>query len=296
MPVIPNVEKTRFDELLEDVKVDYEIQGRTTLDRVKSRIRLHIEPFFRNSLALSITAAHINRFILKRQKEGAANAEINRELAIIRRAFTLAIENGKLQHRPKFRLLPEHNARTGFFEEAEFQGVLSHLPGELQPVLTFAYITGWRIKSEVFPLQWRQVDFAEGTVRLDPGSTKNRDGRVFPMTADLRQLLTEQRRLTEVLQREKGVVIPWVFHRNGSRIRDIRGSWKAACTKACVPGRIPHDLRRTAVRNLVRASIPERVAMTMTGHRTRAVFERYNIVSEGDLRMAAERLDKASNL
>ena len=74
----------------------------------------------------------------------------------------------------------------------------------------------------------------------------------------------------------------------------MRRAWKAACEGAGLPGRYQHDCRRTAVRNLVRAGIPERVAMQLTGHKTRAVFERYNIVSDGDLRAAAEKLDQVS--
>ncbi len=129
---------------------------------------------------------------------------------------------------------------------------------------------------------------------MNPGTTKNDDGRVFPFTQELRGLLVQQKEETEKLQRQKDMLIPWVFHREGKPIGDFRKSWETACKKAGVPGRIPHDFRRTAVRNLVRAGIPERVAMQMTGHKTRSVFERYNIVSEGDLDAAAKRLDEVA--
>jgi integrase len=162
----------------------------------------------------------------------------------------------------------------------------------LQPVATFAYITGWRI-SEILNLQWPRVDFQAGFVRLEPGTTKNDEARVFPFTEELRAILEAQRANTEALKKEN-MICPWVFHRNGKPIRYFRCSWKTACRKAGIPARIVHDFRRTAVRNLVRAGIPERVAMKMTGHKTRSVFERYNIVSEGDLFDAARRLDFAS--
>ncbi len=127
---------------------------------------------------------------------------------------------------------------------------------------------------------------------MNPGTTKNDEGRVFPFTQELRGLLMQQKEETERLQRQKDMLIPWVFHREGKKVGDFRKSWETACKKAGVPGRIPHDFRRTAVRNLVRAGVPERVAMQMTGHKTRSVFERYNIVSEGDLDAAAKRLDE----
>jgi integrase len=138
------------------------------------------------------------------------------------------------------------------------------------------------------------VDFEARRVRLEPGTTKNDEGREFPFTAELRVILERQKAKANAL-RKKGIIYPYVFHRNGKPIKDFRKIWKRACKAAGIPGRIPHDFRRTAMRNLVRAGIPERVAMAMTGHKTRSVFERYNIVSEGDLDMAARHLDEISS-
>ncbi len=196
-------------------------------------------------------------------------------------------------------MLKEKNVRTGFFEPEQYQSVLAHLPAEIKPSIEFAYLTGWRITSEVLPLEWHRVDFAAGEVRLDRGTTKNGDGRVFPISAELRTLLQAQRAEHERLK-QSGVIVPWVFFREiaegrgGNKkphpIVSFTKAWRSACRAAGCPGRIPHDLRRTAVRNLVRAGIPERVAMMMTGHKTRSVFERYNIVSGGDLLDAARKL------
>ena len=136
------------------------------------------------------------------------------------------------------------------------------------------------------------MDFSAGEVRLDPGTTKNDDGRVFPMTTELRAVLEQQWLVTQALAKTDDRICPWVFHRNGERVKSSITAWKTACRKGGCPGRIPHDFRRTAVRNLVRAGGPERVAMQLTGHKTRSVFERYNIViSSGDLRSAALLLD-----
>lgn len=125
------------------------------------------------------------------------------------------------------------------------------------------------------------------------GSTKNKDGRIIYMTAQLRALLEEQRQKTLALQRQSEQIIPLVFHDNGSRIVNYDKRWRQACKDAGLPGKIVHDFRRTAVRNMVRAGIPEWVAMQMAGHKTRSVFDRYHIVSDGDLQEAARRLERA---
>jgi integrase len=293
LPVNPRADKIKFDELCQDVVNDYRCNENRSLPDLERRLRKHVLDYFSGSVAAAITPAHVQRYVVHRRDQGAANATINRELAIIRRAFSLGMQNGRILRRPKFSLLRERNARCGFFEDHQIEAVLRNLDDDLRPMIRFAHLTGWRIQSEIQPLTWAQVSFEDGTVRLNPHATKNDEARTFPLTGELRELLEGQRVRTEVAQRKQGRVIPWVFHRNGNPVRNFRGAWRGACKRAGCPGRIPHDLRRTAVRNLVRAGVPERVAMTLTGHRTRAIFERYNIVSEGDLRIAVERLEAA---
>jgi integrase len=195
----------------------------------KRRIDKHLAPFFGNKRLSSITGErhscvhreadgrHVPRSPTRRVRHRngpwqevpevrrpVSAAEINRELTVLKRMFSLAIEAGKLHHKPHFAMLREDNVRVGFFERQQYEAVLAHLPAGMRPAVTFAYVTGWRINSEVLPLQWRQVDPRVGEVRLDPGTTKNREG---------------------------------------------------------------------------------------SGHKTRSVFDRYNVVSAGDLREAAKRLD-----
>lgn len=133
-------------------------------------------------------------------------------------------------------------------------------------------------------------------MRLDPGQTKNKEGRLFPysdLLPELRDVIEAQWKETKRIEQAQGIVCPHVFHREGNAIRDFRHAWHAACEAAGVPGKIPHDFRRSAVRNLVRAGVPEGTAMMLTGHKTRSVFDRYDIVNEADLREAVSKLAAA---
>jgi integrase len=171
-----------------------------------------------------------------------------------------------------------------------FASVHAKLPAALQPIVTFAYVTGWRIQSEILPLEWRQVDRKTGEVRLDPGTTKNQAGRVFPFTDTLRTLIDGLWLEHKALE-EKGTICPYVFHRSGRRIKGFRKAWANGCKASGFPGRIPHDLRRSAVRNMERAGLSRSVAMQLTGHKTEAVYRRYAITSEADLREGVDRLN-----
>jgi integrase len=222
----------------------------------------HLQGFFTKFCpARSITTDRLLAYVRHRQEEKAANATINRELAALKRMFRLGEIAGKVAKRPFISMLDEDNIRTGFFEEPQFRSVLRHLPESLRAVFEVAYVTGWRVKSEILTRHWHHVDLKAGWLRLEPGETKNREGRMFPLTPDLRVILERQRTHTSTIQRTTGQVIPLVFHRAGRPIKSFRRAWLTACKKAGVPGRIPHDFRRTAVRNLERAVVPRSTAM-----------------------------------
>ena len=296
--VTARVNQVTFADAAADLIHDYTTNQRRSLRVVQLRLTKHLTPVFGHRRLMTITTTDARAYTARRLAQGASNASVNRDLIILKRMCTLAMQAGKLTVRPYIPLLQEHNVRKGFFEPEQAASVQRHLPAHMRGVAAFAFVTGWRTPSEILPLEWRQVDLKAGEVRLDVGATKNGEGRVFPLTTELRRVLDDQAKMAATLQRERGLIARHVFcyvqgEKAGQGITEggFNKAWRKARVAAGCPGRIPHDFRRTAVRNLVRAGVPERVAMQMTGHKTRSVFERYNIVSPGDLRDAAQRLD-----
>ena len=289
-PLFANADKVTFDDLAKDFIRDYEVNGRRSVGKAKKSVE-RLTEFFGGWRAVNITTQDVRTYVATRQRAAAANGSVNRELAALRRAFRLAVKARVLSHDhvPDIPMLKEAPPRAGFFEPKQFQALLRHLRPEVKPVALFAYETGWRLR-EIITLEWRQVDLTQGSVRLDPGTTKNREGRLIYVSPQLLEVLRAQGTATRDLERAKGIIVPQVSHRRGKRILRFLASWQTACKTAGVPGMFFHDLRRTAVRNMVRAGVPERVAMQVSGHKTRSVFERYNIISVGDLQEAACRI------
>lgn len=239
----------------------------------------------------TISTSDLTAYVSHRLGQGAAAASVNHELATIRRAFKLAVRARELATMPHIPMLTLNNARKGFFERHEFDAILTHLPAHLQAPLKFAFITGWRLRSEVLPLTADRVDLVNGIVRLDPGTTKNNEGRTFYMTEELKTLLTTQLASIERFK-QADKIVPHVFHyEDGSQILDFRKRWESACADAGYPGKLFHDFRRTAVRNLERAGVPRSTAMAMVGHKTESIYRRYAIVDEAMHREAAAKLD-----
>jgi integrase len=306
-----SVKSVLMGALFDDLLSDYKINGKS-YSWVDDVVRVHLRPHFGAMRAANIGTGQLRAYIAKRQQPHvrtygenqeqkreygpASNGTINRELALLRRAFYLAKKATppKVATVPSFPMLKENNVRKGFFEHDAFLAVRQALPEEIRPVLTFAYYTGCR-KGEILALQWSRVDLAERVVRLEHGETKNDEARNIPLAPELYEVLAMQRATRDQYFPES----PWVFSRAGKPILDFRAAWESACKAAGLaakvgdkdkPTRLFHDLRRTGVRNLVRAGVPEKVAMAISGHKTRAVFDRYNIVDEADLKDAARRV------
>jgi integrase len=299
-------DKIHFSELAEDFLTDYLINGKKTLDDAERNVKQLAEFFgadvkevppeekaerrngrrfdFSGGVRVTeITTAKIKEFIEARMGDGLSNASINRELAALKRMFHLGAQctPPKVGQVPYIPMLKESNTRKGFFEHEEFITLREALPDHLKPVVTFAYHTGWR-KEEILGLTWDKVDLKAGIVRLDPGEPKNKEGRTLYLNEELLSLMRS-------LQANRQIGWPYVFHRAGEKIGDFRKTWASASHLAEIGKKIFHDFRGTAIRNMIRSGIPERVAMTLSGHKTRSIFDRYNIVSQDDLKEAAKK-------
>jgi integrase len=218
------------------------------------------------------------------REQGLSNATINRDIAALRRAFSLALKGKRIREIPSFPHLREAAPRSGFIAEPEYRKLKERATELwLRALLAIGYHFGFR-KGELLNLRVRQVDLLNRTIRLNAGETKSGEGRLVPMTQDVFLLL-------QACCAGKDADCH-VFTRQANKpVRRFSKSWANLCDSAGCPGLIFHDLRRSAVRNMIRRGIPERVAMAISGHKTRSVFDRYNIVSESDLRDAARKIE-----
>ena len=306
----PSLRRLTYEDLRAAYMADYVAKKHKSLrwrkdektgERVPSLDKVErLDKFFEGRRASSIDADVMREFAAKLQTEGKQDSTINRSLSALRRMFNLAKADKKIRETPHFPMLKEPPARSGFFEHEKYFALSAALPEYLRPVLTIAYHTGMR-RAEILALKWSQVDFLAGMIRLNAGETKNDDGRTIPIFGELNTMLRAQH-----AKRHPGCeLVCFRVNRKGSAVRigDFRKVWYSRCVKLLLgrmvevggketyQGLIFHDLRRTGVRNLVRAGVPESVAMKITGHKTRSVFDRYDITSERDVMDAGSKLE-----
>jgi site-specific recombinase XerD len=291
-PITVALRRTTFEDLATLVIQNYQLKGFRSLKRIKEALA-HLREFFSLDLARDIGSDRLRQYVSFRRDQNASNATINRELSALRKSFRLGAESDppKVDRIPKFEMLGEANARKGFFEREDFDRVMTHLPEYLKTPMLVAYITGWRLASEVLTRRRAHLNLANGVLRLDPNESKNGEGREFPVNAipELRAALEHQLEITRALEVERGCVIADLFHHSGQPIRKYDRAWKTACKKAGV-SRLVHDCRRTAARNLIRAGVSTQVAKVITGHKTDSIFNRYAIINQAMVDDAAAKL------
>jgi integrase len=245
-------------------------------------------------LVSKITTEWTRKFMRDRAAEGAGNAMINRSLQALRRGLNILREDGKVAVVPKIRLLKEPKARKGFLEQQKFEELLAALPGYLRPLIALLYWTGVRL-GEALQIEWSQVDLSTRTIWLEDEQTKGEEPRVLPLPSVVVAMLHQ-------IEPKTGNVF------DGS---NLRTEWETTCAAVGLGTRVKvkgasgytwhkytglrlHDMRRSAVRNLVRAGVSQKVAMDISGHKTVDVFLRYNITSTTDVLAAMRQVEVAA--
>jgi integrase len=253
-------------------------------DRERADLAIkRLEGMLKGYRAIDITERQIEEYAQKRVAGDVGPTTVNRELSVLRAMFRLAVRYKMVspERAPFIEMHSPAEPRQGFIEREQYDALLAELPEWLKPVLTFAFQTGWR-KEEILGLKWEYIDMKERQITLPGRMSKNKHAR--PIYADdvVYSILKEQQKN----QFKDGArTFPYVFYRMRStggsrterkenmhpeRIGEIKKVWAAACKKAGLEGLLFHDLRRSAIREMVRSGYSERVAMEISGHKTRS--------------------------
>lgn len=274
---LSDLEKRFFD--------NYADKKRRSTATAKGRWK-HIAAFFdMDRKALGITTDELAAYGRQRAKDDASDSTINRELAALKHAYRLALHDKVIAAMPSFpERRKEPEPRSNIITPEQHQALRAYLVAEepaYADVLDFSMLTAWR-KSQVLSLEWEHV--SKDAIRAPGAITKNEKAHVIPINDALRAIV-ECRRAARVLGS------PWVFCRkNGEKIGDFEKVWKAACSAAGCAGTLFHDTRRSGITALSKAGIPEGQIMRISGHKTRSVFDRYNIANLDDLKAALDRV------
>jgi len=274
-------EKFTIGQLLDRLKQRWQMEGKMSVQNTSLLKRVRED--WETRMADELTAPQLEQYAVRRRKQKYSNASTNRIFQCLRRAYILAEVPW-----PKIELLPEDNRRTGFFSAEQMKKVLGHLPDDgLRDFVRFCWATGMR-KGEAAALRWSFIQ--DGQLVVPAEVCKSRRPHVLPQAGPLAEIIERRKAARAFKTSDTTQLSEFLFHRgDGLPIAEFRKSWKTACTQAGCGNMIFHDLRRSAVRDLVRAGVPQSVAMSISGHRTVAVFQRYDIVAAEDMKEALEK-------
>lgn len=271
-------------DLVQLVLQDYELRRLKDAKITRYRAEKNILPLMGSVKVTRFGTMHVKEFIKGRRAAGASDATLNRELSIVRRGFSLGLQHDpplvlRVPHIPK---LEEDNVRQGFLERDQYEALRAALPERLRCLFVIGYHLGLR-KSTLRALTWEQVDFLAGNIRVVKRQVKQSKAQTVPIYGEMKAWL-------DMAFAARTPACPFVFQWKGKRIGTHLDGWKAAAAAIGLPELHFHDLRRTAVRNMERAGIPRKIAMSITGHLTESTFRRYDIVDEADLRRAGQKM------
>lgn len=282
-------ERITLGELLDAVEEDYRENARRSLREAVIRVS-RLKTTLGSIRAAEFSSDDVRRFRTKRLKDGVTRTTINREIEILRRGWVLAQQSDppKVNRAFHFPMYEEDNVRTGFLEDDGYHALHDALPPYLKPLLLVAYHVPCRL-GELTNLFMTQLDFNANVIVLNPGTTKNKEGRQMPMFGPMRECLLMQKSIREAKFPKCRYAF---FGDKGDRIIDFRKAWLTACKTAGVEGLIFHDLRRSAARNMRRAGVPEHTVMKIAGWKTPAMFRRYDIQDGRDIQRAGEIMEQ----
>ena len=255
---------------------DYDLRGVASQYIATLKVKSILLPALGDVKASMLTSSRVKEYMKERLRK-VQSSTVNRELSLLRRAFQVGFNSDPplVSRVPHFPKLTENDARKGYLKPEHYKKLLSELPEDLRLLFVVAYHVGLR-KGALLRIKWTQVDIPAKTIWMEGKKTNRKPEPIaVPIYGDMAKFLSIQPRTSEFL-----------FARGEEPIKRFRESWDAACIRAGVPDLLFHDLRRTAVRNLRKAGVPETVIMKIIGHRTRSVFERYNITDHEDTQAA----------
>ncbi len=281
----PKEEQLTLDDLEAKILADYEKHNRRSASTATYCLK-RVKEYFAFDHLVDITTGRIDQYQQARLHEKAARATIKREMAYLRRGFKLLMEGKQISQTPVIKLLEGENVRQGFINKGDFDTVVASLHQSVHPavkdIIVFLFHSGWR-SGEARTLEWQDVDVESGMIRLRRENNKIKKNRMLPLLGELKDVI--ERRVNE-----QRMDCPYVFHRNGKQIKGFMTAWKTACADIGQPGLVPHDMRRSAVRNFRKAGLSETEGMAMSGHKTNSIYKRYDIIDEQDLRESMNKV------
>jgi integrase len=291
MAALPTLRKVKtqpelvtMNQLFDDLITDHRLHNRKSLHTLVSQVDTHLRPALGDLKAQELTSLTIRDYTVKRTAERAANSSINRELSLARRAMKLGArqEPPLVTSVPHFDMLPVDNAREGTLPSERYEEYKNDLPDYARIAFVIGYHTGAR-KGEILSILRDKIDRAQGRIMLPGRTTKNGRPRFLPIYGDM---VPE---IERALQATEGSDCPYLVQHKGKRIKFFDGAWENVASE---DETLFHDLRRTALTNMIEAGLSEKEAMEISGHKTRSVFDRYHIVSGERMQENAAKLEK----